>query len=93
MRAEAVGQLLDSGHAFGTAFGDDVGGAELAGELLAGLVATQGDDLLRAELLGREDPEQADRAVPDDSDSLARSGRGGDGAKPTSAEHVRGRES
>ncbi len=36
--ADAVGEVLDMGHAVVAAFGDDVGGAELAGELLPRLV-------------------------------------------------------
>ena len=69
---------------------DDVGGAELAGELLAGLVAAHRDDPLRAELLGGQHREQTDRAVADDGDGLARAGLGGDGAEPAGAQHVGG---
>ena len=86
--AEAAGQLLDLPYAVVAALGDDVGGAELEGELLAGLVPAHGDDPLRAELLGRQDTEQADRAVTDDRDGLAGSGLGGDGGEPAGAQYV-----
>ena len=86
------GQLLDPRDALVAALGDDVGGAELAGELLAGLVAAHGDDPLGAELLGGEHAEQPDRAVADDGDGLAGAGLGGDGAEPAGAEHVGGGE-
>jgi hypothetical protein len=90
VRAEPVGELLDLRDAVVPALGDDVGGAEFARELLAGFVATHRDDPLRAELLGSEDAEQADRAVPDHGDGLARSGLGRDGGEPAGAEHVGG---
>ena len=72
------------------ALDDDVGGAELAGELLARLVAAHRDDPLGAELPGGEDGEQADGAVADDRDGLARSGLGGHGGEPAGAQHVGG---
>ena len=48
------------------------------------------DDPLGAELPGRQHGEQADRAVADDRDGLARLHVGGDGAEPAGAEHVGG---
>ncbi len=93
VHAEPAGEFLDPGDAFVAAFFDDVGGAELAGELLAGLVAAHDDDPLGAELPGGEHPEEADGAVTDDGDGLARADLGGDGAEPAGAEHVgRGEE-
>ena len=83
---------LICGDALVAALVDDVGGAELAGELLPVGVAAHGDDPLGAELLGGEDAEQADRAVADDGDGLARAGLGGDGGEPAGAEHVGGGE-
>ena len=77
-------------HALVAALLDDVGGAELAGQLLAVGVAAHRDDPLGAELLGGEDAEQADRAVADDRDGLAGAGLGGDGGEPAGAEHVGG---
>ena len=71
---------------------DDVGRAELAGERLAVGVAAHRDDPLRSELLGREDPEQADGTVADDGDRLAGTGFSGDRGEPTGAEHVGCRE-
>jgi hypothetical protein len=89
---EAVRQVLDGGDAVVAPFLDDVGGAELAGQLLAGLVAAHDDDPLGAELAGGEHAEQADGAVPDDGDGLARGGLGGDGGEPAGAQHVGGGE-
>ena len=74
------------------AFGDDVGGAELAGQLLAGFVAAHRDDPLGAELPGGQYGEQSDRTVTDDRDSLAGAGFGGDCPEPAGAEHVGGGE-
>jgi len=39
---EPAGELLDASHALIAALGDDVGGAVLEGELLAGLVTAHG---------------------------------------------------
>ena len=72
------------------ALGDDVGGAELAGQPLPGFVPAHRDDPLGAELLGGQDGEQADCAVADDRDGLAGAGFGGDGGEPAGAEHVGG---
>ena len=54
------------------AFGDDVGGPELAAEVGAGLVAAHQHDALGAELLGRQHGEQSHRAVADDGDRAPR---------------------
>ena len=89
--AEAAGELLDLRDTGVAALLDDVGGAELAGERLPVGVAAERDDALGAELLGGQDAEQADRAVTDDRDGLARAGLGGDGGEPAGAEHVGGR--
>ena len=51
--------IRDLRDAVASAFGDDVGGAELAGELLAGLVAAHRDGLFGAELPDGQDREQA----------------------------------
>ena len=67
--AVAAGELADLGDAFLAALGDDVGGAELAAEVGAGLVAAHQDDLLGAEPLGRQHGQQADGAVADDGDA------------------------
>ena len=83
---------LISRDALVAALGDDVGGAELQGELLARLVAAHRDDPLGAQLLGGQDAEQADRAVADDGDGLAGPHLGGDGAEPAGAQHVGGGE-
>ena len=67
---------------------DDVGGSEVNGELLPILVAAHGDDALCAELLCGKDPEEADRSVADDGDSLAGARVSSDGGKPSGAEDV-----
>jgi hypothetical protein len=53
------------------ALGDDVGRAELLGQLLAVGVPGQGDDALCAETLGGEHAGEPDGAVADDRDRLA----------------------
>ena len=63
---------LIAGDAVVAAFGDDVGGAVLQGELLPGLVPAHRDDPFGAELLGGQDAEEPDRAVADHGDGLAR---------------------
>jgi hypothetical protein len=88
VRADAVGHVLDAGHALVAAFGDDVGGAELGRELLPGLVPRHGDDPLRAEFLGRDDGGQADRAVADHRDGGAGPDLGGHGGVPAGAHDV-----
>ena len=90
VRAEPAGEVLDPGDAVVAALGDDVGGAELPGEPLPGLVPAHGDDPLGAELLGGQHAEQADGAVTDHGDGLAGAGLGGDGGEPAGAEHVGG---
>src|SRR5215213_1098934 len=92
VRAEPAGELLDPCRALLAALGHDVGGAELPGEPLAGLVPAHRDDTLGAQLLGGEHREQADGAVADDRHHLAWTGLGRHGAKPAGAEHVGGRE-
>ena len=92
MRAEPAGELLDLRHALVAALGHDVGRAELAGELLAGLVAAHRDDALGAQLLGGEHAEQADRAVADDRDRLAGAHLGRIGGKPARAQDIGGRQ-
>ena len=81
---------LIRGHAVVAAFGDDVGGAVLQGELLPGLVPAHRDDAFRAELLGGQHAEQPDGAVADHRDGLARAGLGGHRGEPAGAEHVGG---
>src|SRR5207244_4434832 len=68
--AKAVGEVLDPGDAVVAALGDDVGGTELPGELLARGVAAHRDDPLGAELLCCHHAKQPNRAVADDGDGL-----------------------
>ena len=86
--APSLGQLLDPRHALVAALGDDVGGAEFAGQLLARLVPAHRDDPLGTELPCREHPSRH-RAVADDRDRLAGSARRRR-AEPTGAEHIGG---
>ena len=90
-----LSDVMGTGHHAALAAGvaallDDVGGAELPGQRLPLGVAAERDDAFGAELLGRQDAEEADRAVSDDRDRLARSGLGGDGGEPAGAEDVGG---
>ena len=66
--AVAAGEFADLRDAFLAARGDDVGGAELAAEVGAVLVAAHQDDPFGAEPLGRQDGQQADGAVADHGD-------------------------
>jgi hypothetical protein len=55
------------------------------GELLPLLVPAHRDDALRAELLRRQDAEQADGTVADHRHRFARRGLGGDRGEPAGA--------
>ena len=92
VRAEPIGQLLDPRHAFVAALGHDVGRAELAGKLLPRLVSAHRDDALGAQLLRGQHRAQADRAVADDRDRLARARPRRVGAEPAGAQDVGGRQ-
>ena len=69
--ADAVGEVQHRLVGRVAAFFDDVGGAELQGELLAVGVAAEGDDPLGAQPLGGQDGGQADRPVADDRHGVA----------------------
>src|SRR5215208_375294 len=69
--ADAAGQLLGLLDRLVAALGDDVGRAELRGQLLAAGVPGQGDDALCAETLGGEHAGEPDGSVADDRDGLA----------------------
>src|SRR3712207_6718643 len=90
VRAAPVRELLDRGDAGVAALLDDVGGAVLARQALACVVAAHGDDPLRPELLGSEHGEQPDRAVTHDGYGLARAGFGCHGAEPPGPQDVGG---
>ena len=68
--ADAAGELQTARGRVASLF-DDVGGAELPGQLLAGGVSAEGDDPLGAEPLGGEDGGKSDRTVADDGDRVA----------------------
>jgi hypothetical protein len=72
-----------------TAFGDDVGGAELAGQLLSWLVSAHGDDPRGAHPGSGQHTEQPDGAVTDDGDGHSRLHVGGDGGEPAGPHHIR----
>src|SRR3954451_20116088 len=74
----AAGELADALDRLVAALRDDVGGPELAGKVGAVPVAAHDDDLLGAQALGGDDSAQADRAVTDDSDRVARLDAGDD---------------
>ena len=63
VRAEPVGEVRDPRDAVVPSLLDDVGRAELEGELLPIRVAAHRDDPLGAELPGGKHPEQLARAV------------------------------
>ena len=86
--AVAAGELADLGDAFLAAGGDDVGGAELAAQVGAGLVAAHEDDLLGAKPFGRQHGQQADGAVADDGDAGALVDPALDGGVVAGAEDV-----
>jgi hypothetical protein len=83
-----AGQFADALDGRLTALGDDIGGAELAGECDPVRVAAHDDDLLRAEPLGGDDSAHADGAVADDRGALARSDLGDDGRVVAGAQDV-----
>ena len=85
---DAVGELEHEGVRFVAAGLDDVGGAERAGQRLAGRVAAQGDDPLGAEAVRGEDGGEADGAVTDDGDRAARLDAGADGGVVPGRHHV-----
>jgi hypothetical protein len=90
VRAQPAGDFLDLRHALVAALLDDVGRAVEPGQGLPVGVPRHGDDPLRAELPGREDRHQADGAVTDDRDRLARAHLGCHGGEPAGAQHVGG---
>src|SRR6266700_5183422 len=76
--AEPARELLDPRYALVPSLLDDVGGAELEGELLSWRVAAHGDDPFRAEVPCGQDSEQADCTITDHDNGLAGGGLGGD---------------
>jgi uncharacterized protein (UPF0261 family) len=63
---------VDPSRAFLPALGDDVRGAEFAGQRLARRMAAHADDALGSHLARGEDRKQTNRAVADDGDRRAR---------------------
>src|SRR5438445_2407952 len=88
VNADALGQILDEGHTLVAALGHDVGRAKLTGYFLPRRVTAHDNDSLRTHLLRREHSQEADCAITDDGDRLARFDLGGDGSKPASAENI-----
>ena len=90
--ADTVGHRHDSLGRGVAALGEDVGGAELARQRLAGGVPRQRDDPGGAEAFGRDDRAQADGSVADDRDSVARFHAATDRGVVACAHHIRQRE-
>src|SRR6266550_626985 len=88
VNADALGQILDAGHPLVTALGHDVSRAKLTGDFLPCRVTAHYNNPLPAHLLRREHSKEADCAITDDDDRLARLDIGGDGGKPASAENI-----
>ncbi|MGP7999076.1 MAG: hypothetical protein ACLPKI_17435 [Streptosporangiaceae bacterium] len=84
----AAGELAHAFDAFFPAFGDDLGGAEVAAEAGAVLVAAHEDDLLGAEHPGGDHRGQAHRAVTDHGHGCARPDSGLDRAMVAGAQHI-----
>jgi hypothetical protein len=80
--AEAFGQFLNARDAFVTAFGDDVGGPKLTGELLPRIVSAHRDNAPRSHLFGREHAKKADGSVADNNDGATGFYLGGIGGEP-----------
>jgi hypothetical protein len=72
VRAESAGELADALDRRIPSLADDIGRAESACERDPVGVTAEHDDLLSAEPPGGDEAAQAHRAVPDDSDGLAR---------------------
>ena len=78
VRAEAAGQLSHALDRLLAALADDVGRAELLRQCDPVRVAAEQDDLLGAEALRGDHAAEADGAVADDGDGLARADLGRD---------------
>ena len=92
VRPDAVGEVEDPLLAVLAALGNDVRGAELLGDLLAGLVPRHRDHPLGAELLRREDAAEAHGAVTDHDGRGAWADPGGDRGVPPGRHDVGQRE-
>lgn len=69
MHPGTPGQLVDALDRLAAALGDDIGGAEVLGDVGPGTMAAEDDDLLGPEPVGGEHSTQADSSVADDRDS------------------------
>jgi len=87
--ADAAGHVLNARHTVIATLSDDVGGAEVAGQLLPWLVAAHGDDPLGAQPGGGQHTEQADCTIADNCDGHTGLHVRGDGGEPAGAHHVR----
>lgn len=90
--ANTLRKLLEAIHAFVTAFCDDLGCTKFERELLTVPVAAHRDDSLCTHLLCREDSQQADRSIANDSDGHPWLHMGSIGGEPASTENIRGRQ-
>ena len=85
--ADTAGQLLDAGDAVVAAPGDDVGGTELAGRILPGLVPGHGDDAAGAQPMTRLRPPR--RGPKSSSPDRIQPTANGDGSNPARTQHYR----
>ncbi len=88
VRALSPGQLAHPLDRLSAALGDDVGGAELAGQVGALLVAAEDDDALGAEAPGGDHAADADGAVADHGGGDAGTHPRRDGGVVTGPHHV-----
>src|SRR5271166_4861398 len=88
IRTDVPGELLDPGHTLIATLGDNVGRAELEGEVLPCLMAAHRDDPPGAHLLCRENTHQSDGAITHDRNCRAGLHTPGIRRVPAGSEHV-----
>jgi hypothetical protein len=89
VHTDTAGQVTDALDRLLAALADDVGGAELSGELGALGVAAHDDDLLDPQSLGGDHAAQPDGAVADDGHGLSRANLRDNGCVVAGAHHIR----
>jgi hypothetical protein len=89
---EAVDERADALDCLVTAFGDDIGRAELLRQGDAIRSPAQEDDPSRAEPLGRDHAAQSDSPIPDHCHCLPRTYESPDGGVMAGSHHIRQRE-
>lgn len=91
-RTDSLDQVLDSADALFTALVHYVGRAEFPRELLSRGVTTHCNEPLGTQFLGRKHTPQADSAITDDCDGLARLHVGRPSGEPTRAHDIGNRK-